>query len=216
MSAPDPSQRPTPSTVTEHLAGSSDSWHGIITSDGRFTPSESRYHLYIGHFCPFAHRANLVRHLKGLTDIIPSSVVRAFPKGDENGWPGWKFPSSADEYPGATIDQLFNSDYLHQVYFRDDPNYKGRYSVPVLWDTKTNSMVNNESIEIMKNLGTAFDDLLRARGRSRQATMNFYPRHLRSKIDEICEWMQRDLNTGVYKAGFAPDQGTSFSLHSKS
>ena len=139
--------------------------------------------------------------------MIPVSVVRAYPKGDENGWPGWQFPPNGDEYPGATVDQLFNSKYLHEIYFKDDPEYKGRYSVPLLWDTETNAIVNNESIEIMKNLGTAFDGLLREQGKTKQAEMNFYPEHLREKIDEICEWMQRDLNTGVYKAGFAQDQG---------
>lgn len=209
MTEPQPTSRPRPITVAEHLAGTSDSWHGKITSSGPFLPSPSRYHLYIGHFCPFAHRANLVRNLKGLTDIIPLSIVCPYPKGDENGWPGWKFPPTNDEYPGATVDNLFSSDYLHQVYFRDDPGYKGRYSVPLLWDTETNKIVNNESIEIMKNLNTAFNDLLREKGRLNQANMNFYPERLQSKIDEICDWMQRDLNSGVYKAGFAPDQGVS-------
>ena len=201
-------QRPRQSTVTEHLAGTNDSWHGTITDSGPFRPSSHRFHLYLGLFCPFAHRANLVRVLKGLQDIIPISVVRPYPKGDENGWPGWRFPKDEKEYPAATVDHLFGSEYLHEVYFKADPAYKGRYSVPVLWDTETNTLVNNESIDLLKNLQTAFDSLLEQEGKHVEAGLHFYPEHLRSKIDEICEWMQQNLNTGVYKAGFAPDQET--------
>lgn len=110
----------------------------------RSTTSKKAEKLYgAGLFCPFAHRANLVRHLKGLTDIIDISVVKPYPKGDDKGWPGWKFPKDDQEYPGATVDKLFGSDYLHDVYFKDDEEYKGRYSVPVLWDKKANVLVNN-------------------------------------------------------------------------
>lgn len=208
MSEARPDQRPRKTTIAEHLSGSSDSWHGTISADGPFQPEKDRYHLYIGLFCPFAHRANLVRHLKGLQDVISLSVVRPYPKGDEHGWPGWKFPSNDEEYPAATVDHLFGSEYLHQVYFKADPEYKGRYSVPVLWDKKTETMVNNESIDLLRNLQTAFDSMLEAEKKSNEASMHFYPEHLRTKIDTICEWMQSDLNAGVYKAGFAPDQDT--------
>lgn len=128
-----------------HQAGTADGWHGIVPSTA-FPAEPDRYHLYIGHFCPFAHRVNIVRHLKGLTDLIKVSVVRAYPKGDLKGWPGWKFPASDDEYPGATVDHLYGEDYLHKVYFRADPEYKGRYSVPLLWDTKTGTAVCNVCI----------------------------------------------------------------------
>jgi len=85
-----------------------------------------------------------VRHLKGLTEIIDVSVVKPYPKGNDKGWPGWKFLAGDDhDYPGATVDRLFGSEYLHDVYFKDDKEYKGRYSVPVLWDKKTDVMVNN-------------------------------------------------------------------------
>lgn len=196
-------QRPTPTTVFEHLAGSKDSWHGTITHGGPFKPERDRYHLYIGLFCPFAHRVNLVRHLKGLQDIIPISVVRPYPKGDSKGWPGWQFNhSETEDYKGATIDHLFGSKYLHEVYFRADPHYKGRYSVPVLWDKQTNTIVNNESSELMRDLQTSFNDLLQPE----LAAISLYPERLRPQIDSASVWMQRDLNTGVYKAGFAPDQ----------
>ncbi|KAJ9602270.1 hypothetical protein H2200_013125 [Cladophialophora chaetospira] len=194
--------RPSASTVTEHLAGTAQSWHGQINPSGPFPPEKGRYHLYIGLFCPFAHRANLVRHLKNLTELIDISIVKPYPKGDEHGWPGWQFPASNEEYSGATIDHLFGSKFLHEVYFKDDPGYKGRYSVPVLWDKQTNSIVNNESEELMRNLQTGFNSLLS----DEDANVTLYPEHLRAQIDEVSTWMQRDLNTGVYKAGFAPTQ----------
>ncbi|KAK4996932.1 hypothetical protein LTR66_003561 [Elasticomyces elasticus] len=185
-------------------AGPEDGWHATVSPDSQFLPEKGRYHLYIGLFCPFAHRANLVRHIKGLTDIIAISVVKPYPKGDHKGWPGWQFPQSDEEYPDATVDKLFGSKYLHEVYFKADKEYKGRYFVPALWDKKTKTLVNNESAELLRDLQTGFDSLLPPA----QVRKTLYPAHLRSKIDEISAWMQRDLNTGVYKAGFAPDQET--------
>ncbi|KAL2438862.1 Glutathione S-transferase omega-like 2 [Exophiala dermatitidis] len=196
--------RPALTTVTQHLAGTAQSWHGKITPDGPFPPQKGRYHMYIGLFCPFAHRANLVRHLKGLTDIIDISIVKPYPKGDEKGWPGWQFPKTDDEYPGATLDHLYGSKYMHEIYFKADPEYKGRYSVPVLWDRETETIVNNESAELLRDLQTAFNPLLP----EEYARVTLYPEHLRQKIDEVADWMQRDLNTGVYKAGFAESQET--------
>ncbi|KAJ9640268.1 hypothetical protein H2204_003493 [Knufia peltigerae] len=197
--------RPRPSTVAEHLAGTDQSWHGKVTPDGPFPPQKGRYHLYVGLFCPFAHRANLVRHLKGLTEVVDVSVVKPYPKGDENGWPGWRFPVSgddSDEYPAATVDRLFGSKFLHEVYFKADSEYKGRYTVPLLWDRETGTAVNNESAELLRDLQTGFNAILPRE----YAQVTLYPEHLRDKIDEVSEWMQTYLNTGVYKAGFAPGQ----------
>lgn len=105
-----------------------DGWHGQIAADSSsFPPEAGRYHLYIGLFCPFAHRVNIVRYLVGLESLIDVSVVRPYPKGNEAGWPGWKFPKSDDEYPAATVDALFGSEYLHELYFKVDSEYKGRY-----------------------------------------------------------------------------------------
>jgi putative glutathione S-transferase len=104
--------------------------------------------ITLGLFCPFAHRANLVRHIKGLQDIIPLSIVKPYPKGDEKGWPGWRFPENDTEYGNATVDHLFGSKYLHEVYFKADKEYKGRYSVPLLWDKKTNTAVNNVRLHV--------------------------------------------------------------------
>ena len=124
-----------------------DGWHGKISDepDNPFKPEKGRYHMYIGLFCPFAHRANLVRLLKGLDDFIDLSIVMPYPKGDDKGWPGWRFPASDSEYPNATVDKLYGSRYLHEIYFTADKEYKGRYSVPVLWDKKLETIVNNVS-----------------------------------------------------------------------
>ncbi len=130
--------------------------------------------------------------------------MKPYPKGDDKGWPGWKFPSAEDPYEGATEDHLFGSKYMHEVYFRDNKDYKGRYSVPVLWDKKANRMVNNESLEILRNFNTGWNSILP----EQYKRVDLYPEKLRSKIDEVGKWMQADLNTGVYKAGFAPDQET--------
>ncbi|RDW86930.1 putative cell wall organization protein/glutathione transferase (Gto3) [Aspergillus mulundensis] len=182
-----------------HNPGTADGWHGSIPAS--FPAEPARYHLYIGLFCPFAHRANFVRHLKGLTDLINVSVVMPYPKGDAKGWPGWRFPASNDEYPGATVDKLHGEDYLHKIYFRADTEYKGRYSVPLLWDTKTETA---ESLELLRWLPSAFNDLIPPK----LASISLYPDHLKSKIDSLHAWINPHLCTGVYKAGFAPDQET--------
>ncbi|PSN60086.1 hypothetical protein BS50DRAFT_218657 [Corynespora cassiicola Philippines] len=181
-----------------HKYGTDDGWHGVIEEGGEFPPEEGRYHLYIGLFCPFAHRVNLVRHLKHLQDKISISVVRPYPKGTE----GWRFPSSNDEYPAATIDHLFNSKLFQEVYFRDDPAYKGRYSVPLLWDKKTNRIVNNESLEMLRWLPSAFNSLLGPQ----DGAIDFYPSHLRATIDSVSTWLKPNINAGVYRAGFARTQ----------
>ncbi|KAK4907550.1 hypothetical protein LTR66_017632, partial [Elasticomyces elasticus] len=131
-----------------------------------------------------------------------------YPQRDDNRWPGWKFPKNTSAYPGATPDALFNSEYLHEIYFKADSGYKGRYSVPVLWDTQTSTIVNNESAELLRDLQSCFNPLLISQGKHHEAELTLYPDHLRSQIDEISSWMHADLNAGVYKAGFAPDQET--------
>ncbi|KAF1848646.1 uncharacterized protein K460DRAFT_276582 [Cucurbitaria berberidis CBS 394.84] len=180
-----------------HKYGTDDGWHGRIEEGGGSLPDKDRYHLYIGLFCPFAHRVNLVRHLKHLTSILPISIVRPYPKGE----PGWRFDET---YPNATPDSLFNSQFMHQLYFRDDPAYKGKYSVPLLWDKKTNSIVNNESAEILRWLPHAFDSVLADDEKVKE--LDFYPAELRGKIDEIAPWLTSLICSGVYKAGFVRTQ----------
>jgi len=186
-------------------SGPTDSFHGRVTNDGPFTPTKGRYHLYIGLFCPFAHRANILVHLKQLELYagIETSIVRPYPKGDEKGWPGWQFNVEGEpDYDGATKDRLFGSKYMHELYFKADKDYKGRYSVPVLWDKKLNTIVNNESHELMRNLQTDFNALLP----DHLASITLYPEQDRTQIDHWETQIQSYLNTGVYKAGFAPGQ----------
>ena len=128
------------------------------------------------------------------------SVVKPYPK--DNG--GWRFPASNDEYPGSTVDHLFHSKFLSEVYFRSDSNYKGKYSVPVLWDKVTGQIVNNESEDIMRMLNHAFDEYLPEDDPKRK--INFYPEEWRDQINEVNSWMMPNLNNGVYKAGFASTQ----------
>ncbi|KAJ4992270.1 glutathione S-transferase Gst3 [Stagonosporopsis vannaccii] len=179
-----------------HKYGTDDGWHGVIKEGEEFPPEKDRYHLYIGLFCPFAHRANLVRHIKHLEPFLPTSIVRPYPKGE----PGWRFDET---YPNATPDHLFNSRFMHQLYFRDDPSYTGKYSVPLLWDKKTNRIVNNESIELLKWLPHAFDSLIED---EKLRAIDFYPADLRSSIDEVTPWLTSFVCSGVYKAGFNTTQ----------
>ncbi|KAH6698506.1 glutathione S-transferase [Leptodontidium sp. MPI-SDFR-AT-0119] len=191
------------STKPHHEAGTADGWHGVISPGGPFPPEVGRYHLYIGLFCPFAHRANLVRHLRGLAEVLPISIVKPYPKGDSKGWPGWRFPKDDNEYEGSTVDHLFGSEFMHEIYFRADKEYKGRYSVPLIWDKKTGTIVNNESAEILRWLPTAFDTIVPPPSGQ---TLDLYPATLAKEIDELSSWLQSELNGGVYRAGFVDTQ----------
>ncbi|KAK9378811.1 glutathione S-transferase [Kockiozyma suomiensis] len=164
--------------------------------DAEFPAEKGRYHLYISWACPWAHRTAIVRKLKGLEDIISFSAVDWY-LGDL----GWKF-SSPEETPGANLDPLFNYSHLRELYFRVNPDYEGRFTVPVLWDKKTNSLVNNESSEIIRMLYTEFDDLIDEKYKS----VTFLPDDLKAEIDEMNEWVYDTINNGVYKSGFATKQ----------
>ncbi|MEK1887832.1 MAG: glutathione S-transferase family protein [Phyllobacterium sp.] len=169
-----------------------------VTADGSAGPSGSggfkaepgRYHLYVSYACPWAHRTLIFRALKKLEDVISVSVVDHFMGAD-----GWTFL----ERDGATGDHLFGSDYLHQIYTRADPNYSGRVTVPVLWDKQLNTIVSNESSEIIRMLNSAFD----AFGDS---SLDFYPEAARPEIDAVNALVYPNINNGVYRAGFATTQ----------
>ncbi|MCJ1434377.1 hypothetical protein MMC27_003745 [Xylographa pallens] len=178
------------------------SWRHELGSKN-FPVEADRYHLYVGLFCPFAHRVIITRQLKGLQEFLPMSIVKPYPKEDG----GWRFPETNLEYEGSTIDHLFHSAFLHDVYFKSPPaysKYEGKYSVPVLWDKKTGQIVNNESEDIMRQLNTVFNGLLPKE--SHKWHLDFYPKSLHTQIDSINSWLLPDLCEGVYKAGFAPDQ----------
>ena len=110
---------------------------------------------------------------------------------------------SFDTFPGATADKLFGSKYLNEVYRRADPDYNARYTVPTVWDTKHNTIVNNESSEVIRDLNANFNSIL-PEGEKRD--LDLYPQELRKEIDELNEWVYNDVNNGVYKSGFASTQ----------
>lgn len=161
------------------------------TGDAGFQAEAGRYHLYVSLACPWAHRTLIVRELKGLTDMISVDVVD--PLMLDQGW------TLSGDFSAATGDSLFGSSYLHQIYTRDQPDYTGRVTVPVLWDKKLNRIVSNESSEIIRMFNTAFDHLGAREG-------NFYPPVLQTDIDSVNSWVYDKVNNGVYRAGFATSQ----------
>ena len=167
-----------------------------ITADGSAGPSgesgfaaeAGRYHLYVSLACPWAHRALIFRRLKKLEPLIPVSVVDHFMGED-----GWRFGHS------GTADHLFGSQYLREIYVRAKSDYSGRVTVPVLWDTKRDTIVSNELSEIIRMFNTAFDDLT-------GDDTDFYPEPLRDEIDALNDLVYPNVNNGVYRAGFATTQ----------
>lgn len=161
------------------------------TGEGGYAAEAGRYHLYVSLACPWAHRTLIFRRLKELDDLISVSIVS--PKmPDETGW-----SFRTDE--GSTGDTLLGKDFLHEVYTTAQPDYTGRVTVPVLWDKKTNTIVSNESAEIIRMFNTAFNELT-------GNTTDYYPDALRETIDTINARVYDDINNGVYKAGFATVQ----------
>ena len=160
------------------------------SGNGGFKAEAGRYHLYVAYICPWASRTLIARELKGLQNIISVSVVD--PRlGDQ----GWKFSS----FPGSDNDDINGAEYLHQLYTKADSNFTGRATVPVLWDKHTQTIVNNESADIVRMLNSAFDHL-------NHNGLNLYPDALAAEIDALDNYLYKDLNNGVYQAGFATTQ----------
>jgi putative glutathione S-transferase len=160
------------------------------SGEGGFRAEPGRYHLYVSYACPWAHRTLIFRKLKKLEDCISVSVVNPY-MGPE----GWSF----DPWPGATGDTINGHAFLHQVYTRADPGYSGIVTVPVLWDKQRNTIVSNESAEIIRMLNSAFD----AWG---DDAVDLYPMDLRGEIDAINAEVYEKVNNGVYRTGFAATQ----------
>jgi putative glutathione S-transferase len=169
-----------------------------ITADGSagssgkegFKAEKDRYHLYVSLACPWAHRTLIFRSIKGLENILPISIVHWYMA--ENGW-------TFSKGEGVIPDTVNNAEFLHQIYTLAKPDYTGRVTVPVLWDKKTNTIVSNESPEIIRMLNSAFDGIGAKEG-------NYYPKELRNHIDELNERIYTTLNNGVYLCGFATTQ----------
>lgn len=160
------------------------------TGVGGFKAESDRYHLYVSLACPWAHRTLVYRKLKGLEDIIPISVVHPF-----MGEHGWTFA----EGEGVIADPLIHADYAYELYIKAKPNYTGRVTVPILWDKKTNTIVSNESSEIIRMFNSAFDEVGALAG-------DFSPASLLPEIDDINAFVYTTINNGVYKAGFSTTQ----------
>jgi putative glutathione S-transferase len=168
------------------------SFRNFIARDSKFPPETHRYHLYVSWACPWAHRTLIMRALKGLDDIISLSVVDPI-MGEE----GWRFTDA----PGAIPDTINHCKTMKELYLKADPHYSGSFSVPVLWDKKQHTIVNNESSEIIRMLDTEFNEFICS-----QPKVSYYPEHLRQEIDTINTRVYQDVNNGVYKVGFSTNQ----------
>ncbi len=161
------------------------------TGEGGYAAESGRYHLYVSYACPWAHRTLIFRAIKELESHISVSVVHPEMLGE-----GWTF---ATDYPAATGDTLFGLEYLREVYTKMKPDMTGRVTVPVLFDKKTNTIVSNESAEIIRMLNSAFNDLT-------GNTDDYWPIELRDQIETLNSRIYDTVNNGVYKAGFATSQ----------
>ncbi len=169
-----------------------------VTADGSagptgksgFAAESGRYHLYVSYACPWAHRTLIFRQLKQLREHISVSVVS--PDMLENGW-------TFDQEAGSSGDHIHHYSFMHQVYTANKKDYSGRVTVPVLWDKKTNTIVNNESADIIRMFNSAFNGITHNYD-------DYYPEDLRKSIDEVNERVYNCINNGVYRAGFATTQ----------
>lgn len=185
-------------TKEGHFVRPTTRYRNWVTPDGAPGPSgeagfaaePGRYHLYVSLACPWAHRTIIFRKLKALESVISMSVT-SWHMGRE----GWTFDTSE----GSSGDTLNNKTKLAEIYLAADPRYSGRVSVPVLWDKKRRTIVNNESPEIIRMLNSAFDAFTNVR-------TDYYPANLRAEIDRVNEQVYPNINNGVYRAGFATSQ----------
>jgi putative glutathione S-transferase len=187
----------------------SNDWYETKSSGGRFVrkdsafrdwiradgstphlPEPGRYHLYVSLACPWAHRTLIYRKLKGLERLITVSVVD--PLMAEEGW-------TFSEAPGATLDEVNGAHHLYEIYQRADPSYTGRVTVPVLWDRKTETIVSNESSEIIRMFGSEFDEVT-------GSSLDLLPASQQDQIDAVNAFVYPLVNNGVYRCGFATTQ----------
>ena len=166
------------------------SFRGHVSRDGSsgFVIERGRYQLITAPSCPWAHRTVLMRALKRLEGVVPL-LESDLPKGE-----GWAYSRGVDDL--APKDGVF---HIHQIYTAARPDYTGRATVPVLWDRKTKTIVNNESSEIIRMLNSEFDEF-------GDATLDLYPTSLRAEIDDINRFVYDNVNNGVYRAGLAKNQ----------
>ena len=179
-------------TVNGEFVRRDSQFRARVTADGSsgFPAEAGRYHLYVSSACPWAHRTLIFRKLKRLEHAITVSIVDPVVVDQ-----GWAFSTGA----GCVPDTVNGLQYLHQVYSKARPDYTGRVTVPVLWDRKTGTIVNNESSEIIRMLNSEFEALAGSHD-------DYYPQRLRGEIDAVNEVVYANINNGVYRCGFATTQ----------
>jgi putative glutathione S-transferase len=169
-----------------------DAFRDWVKRDGSspYKPERARFHLYVSFACPWAHRTIIMRRLKGLEDAIGMTVVD--PVRDERGW-------AFRDGPGHSHDPVNGFQFLSEAYVATDPNYRGRVTVPVLWDTKTKRIVSNSDDDLLRMFNSEFADF---------ATNNYdcAPTELLDRIDALNKTIYERVNNGVYLAGFASRQ----------
>ena len=166
-------------------------FHDFVGEEAKYPAVSGRYHLYIAHACPWAHRILIMRELKDLCEHIDVSVVSPWMLQE-----GWEFTKN---HHGVTGDQLYGLSFLRELYVKADPVFSGRVTVPVLWDKESKTIVNNESAELVRIFNSGFNELTGNRE-------DYYPENLQSDIDEWNEKIYHSINNGVYKTGFARTQ----------
>jgi len=169
-----------------------DAFNGWVTDDGQsgYPAAKGRYHLYVSWACPWAHRTIIVRKLKRLEDTIGMTVVD--PIRDDHGW-------AFREGPGHSLDPINGFQFLSDAYRATDPDYRGRVTVPVLWDTQSKRIVSNSDDDLMRMFNSAFN-------RFTDSKLDLYPEALRKDIDELNTFIYENVNDGVYRTGFATSQ----------
>jgi putative glutathione S-transferase len=178
------------STVDGEFVRRQSQFRDWVTADGSsgFKAEPGRYHLYVALACPWSHRAVVVRMLKGLSDVVGISYLH--PYRDERGW-----AFDGQEF----VDSLHGWEFLSEAYVASDPSYSARVSVPVLWDRETGRIVSNESADIVRMFGSAWDEW-------GDASVDLCPERLRSEVGALNEWVYLNVNNAVYMAGFAESQ----------
>src|SRR5437764_7220425 len=185
-------QFPDEQTKSGEFERQPDAFREWVSNDGStsYPTAAGRYHLYVSLACPWAHRTVIFRKLKGLEEAISLSVVEPLMGRD-----GWVFGSGE----GAVPDFVNHKQRLAEIYLAADPHYTGRVTVPVLWDKRGRTIVNNESAEIIRMLNSAFDA-------STDVRTDYCPAALREEIDRVNRFVYENVNNGVYRAGFAGSQ----------
>ncbi|CUQ65578.1 glutathione S-transferase family protein [Candidatus Nitrospira inopinata] len=185
-------QFPNEQSATGEFKRQADAFRGWVTADGRsgYPAVPHRYHLYVSWACPWAHRTIIVRKLKKLEGIIGMTVVD--PIRDKRGW-------AFREGPGHSLDPINGFRFLSEAYRATDPRYRGRVTVPVLWDTVTSRIVTNSDDDLMRIFNREFDQFT-------DSALDLYPERLRAEIDDLNRFIYERINDGVYRAGFATAQ----------